>query len=229
MRIVAADSGGSILDDRFEPTCVVCTVAVLVEPPYRAPTALLAEAHFRPIEDSYALLVRELELAEEMVREHGADVVHLDMSLRGARLDELGMSELAHIPERVRVRLAKVLPKLTFLASRIAAEAGAPVLAIGKDSVPVRIAELCCAAHALLYSAEKAIREKREFLLGLPTRCVVESSGGLVVARSLIPSEHDIVGLARDEGRVLKWVNLLDMPNPVARGFRVIRIRPEGS
>ena len=40
MRVIAADSGCSILNERYEPTCVVCTVAVLVEPPYRAPKAL---------------------------------------------------------------------------------------------------------------------------------------------------------------------------------------------
>ena len=226
MRIIAADSGGALLNESFEPTHVVCTVAVLVEPPYKSPSAILAEPTFCPVEDGYSVLVKELELCRKLLEVYEADIIHFDLSFRSARLDALNVSDLAHLPEKARLKLARILPKLKFLASELWASKGVPALAIGKDSIPVRIAELSCAAHSLLFSAEKAVEEGREIYLGLPTKCVVRYSSGFVIARSLIPGEHDILGLAEDRGGRLSSVEILDMPNPVARGFRVLMIKP---
>lgn len=232
MRVVAADSGSSVLDASFEPTCIVCTVAVLVEPPYRCPSATLAEAHFWPIEDSYGVLLRELELARRLLEEHGADVIHFDASLRRARLDEINVADVARywprVPENARARLTRVFHQLKFMASELTARTGVPVIAIGKDSVPVRIAELCCGAFGLLAAARKAVEEDRELLLGLPVRCVVSVRGDRVIARSLVPAEHDLMGVAVDEEGILGSVELLDMPNPTLRGFRVVIVRPRG-
>ena len=108
LRVIAADSGCSILDERYEPTCVVCTVAVLVEPPYRVPKATLAEAHFWPISDSYGVMAKELELAKRLLEAHGADVIHFDASLRRARLDEVNICLLYTSPsprDRTRSRM----------------------------------------------------------------------------------------------------------------------------
>jgi len=227
LRIIAADSGGALLNERFEPTHVVCTVAVLVEPPYRYPSALLSEPAFCPTDDSYPLLVRELELCRLLLESHEADIIHFDMSLRGVRLDELEMSELARLPERVRVKLMRIVPKLTFIASEMWASKGVPAIAIGKESVPVRIAELSCAAHAVLFSAEKALEEGRRLLLGLPTSCTVISSGSTLIARSLLPAEHDLMGFAKDEHGIMASVELKEALNPIARGFRTVEIRPK--
>ena len=229
MRIIAADSGGALLDERFEPTHIVCTVAVLVEPPYRAPSAILPEPSFCSADDSYPLLVKELELCRRLLEKHEADVIHFDMSLRGVRLDELKMSELAHLPERVRIKLTKIIPKLTFIASEMWASKGVPALAIGKESVPVRIAELSCAAHAVLFSAEKALEEGKRLLLGLPTSCTIAVSGRTLIARSLLPAEFDIMGFAEDEHDIMASVELREAPNPVARGFRMVEVRPKRS
>ena len=230
MRVVAADSGSAILDECYEPTCVVCTVAVLVEPPYRAPKATLAEAHFWPIEDSYGVLVKELGLARRLLEAHGADVIHFDASLKRIRLDEVNITDITRywprLQEKARSRLTRIFHRLKFMASEITARTGVPVIAIGKDSVPVRIAELCCGAFGLLAAARRALEEGRPIMLGLPTRCVVSASGDVVVARSLMPAEHDVVGLARDEDGVLKHVALMDMPNPTLRGFRMMLIEP---
>lgn len=35
MRVVSADSGAAILDDKFQPVYLVASVSVMVEPPYR--------------------------------------------------------------------------------------------------------------------------------------------------------------------------------------------------
>lgn len=226
LRVVAADSGGAILGEDMEPLQVVATVAVLVEPPYRTPSALLAERAFCPVEDGYSLLVRELELCARLLDDVGADVIHFDMSMRGTPLDQLSISDVARLPEAARKKMAKVLPKLIFLASRLRASKGIRALALGKESLPVRIAELSCAAHSLLFSAERALEEGREILLGLPVSCELYPSRGLVIARSLMPSEHDVLGYAEDRGCLLGSVEVVEIPNPVARRFRMVMIRP---
>ena len=230
MRIISADSGGALLNERFEPECVLCTVAVLVEEPYRAPSAFVAEPVFWPMKDSYSVLAKELELAKKLLLEHGADVIHLDLTLRGIRLDELSAVELSRyasrVPEEQRSHFSRVLHKLRFMASEIWAREGVPVICIGKESVPVRIAELCCAAHSLLFSAKRAVEGGSELLVGLPIKCEVRTSGRVITASSLMPAEHDLVGLAVDEDGVLEHVEVRDMPNPVARGFRALAIKP---
>jgi len=226
LRIIAADSGSSILGPDFEPTCIVCTVAVLVEEPYRAPSEVLAEAHFCPIERSYDVLVREIELAGELLEAHGADVVHFDASLRRARLDQLGPDEIARLWPRAPEEALRALSEVASRASRLASRTGVPVVAIGKDSVPVRIAELCCGAYGFLSAARRAVEEGREVLLGLPARCSISISGRTVVARSLAPAEHDLMGLAEDERDIAGKVVFREMPNPTLRGFRMVRIRP---
>jgi hypothetical protein len=62
LRIVAADSGAAILNDRFEPVSVVAAVAVLTEPPYRKANSILAEPIFANADKGYHLIVHELEL-----------------------------------------------------------------------------------------------------------------------------------------------------------------------
>ena len=226
MRIIAADSGGAILGEDLEPTHVVCTVAVLVEPPYRTPTALLAEPSFCPMGKSYSLLVKELELCSRLLEQYEADVIHFDMTLRRIRLDQLSLSDIAHLPERARKELTKVVPKLTFLASKLLADKGVPAIAIGKDSLAIRIAELCCAAHSVLFSAEKALEENREVLLGLPVNCEVHMAKGMVIARSLSPSENDIMGYAEDPKGILGSIQMTEMPNPTLRNFKMMVVRP---
>ena len=226
MRIIAADSGGAILGEDLEPTHVICTVAVLVEPPYRSPTALLAEPSFCPMDRSYSLLVRELELCSKLLERYGADIIHFDMTLRRIRLDQLNLSNIARLPEKARRELAKVVPKLSFLASRLMADRGVPAIAIGKDSLAIRIAELCCAAYSILFSAEKALEEGHEVLIGLPVNCEVYLAKGMVIARSLSPSESDIIGYAEDVKGILGSVEVNEMPNPTLRNFKMVIIGP---
>ncbi|HSV50058.1 MAG TPA: hypothetical protein VLH35_07050, partial [Candidatus Acidoferrales bacterium] len=47
-----------------------------------------------------------------------------------------------------------------------------------------------------------------------------------VYLHSLIAGEHDIRSVAVDTGRVLVKVKLTETLNPVARGFRAIKIAP---
>lgn len=229
MRIVAADSGAALLNDRFEPLQVVAACAVLVEPPYIQATSCLAEPIFAKVENGHELVVHELELCVNLLKTVKADVVHLDMSFGGLNLEELSAVSLSqmHFSGRARGHILKILPKLRKLALDIKQAHGIDVSAIGKESVPVRIAELTAGAHAVLYSAEKAIKEAKMMQLGLPARCTVKTDAEGIILESLLPAEQDLAGNAKDEDNVLEKVRLAEMPNPCARGFRLLEIMPQ--
>jgi len=226
--VVAADSGAAILNGHFRPLLVVAAAAVLVEPPYRKISFCLAEPIFAEVESGHLLIVHELELCQRVLKEVKADEVHLDMSLGGLSLEELSLIQLSNmrISNRARSRISKILPKIRKIASDIKRVYGIEVLAIGKESIPVRIAELTCGAHAILYCAERAVKEKNVLKLGLPAKCSVRFVDGNIILRSLVPAEEDIVGCAEDDKKVLEKVQISEMLNPRARGFRVLEITP---
>ena len=226
MKIVAADSGAALLNERFEPLQVVAACAVLVEPPYTKTTSLLAEPIFTNVEDGHRLVVHELELCLELLKTVKADMVHVDMSLGGLSVEELSALSLSQIrvSGRARGHLLRILPQLRKLALDIKRVYNIDVSAIGKESVPIRIAELTAGAYAVLYSAEKAVKEVKSLRLGLPARCTVKTNGDRVITESLLPAEQDITGYVKDENQVLQKVKLAEMPNPIARGFRLLEI-----
>lgn len=229
LKVVAADSGAAVLNDNFEPLLVVATAVVLVEPPFQKASFFLAKPVFSKVEQGYLLVVNELEFCQKVLKEIKADVVHLDMSMGGSSVEELSVTELSRmrISSRARKQVLKILPKIRKIAADIKRLYGIEVVAIGKDSIPVRIAELMSGAHAILYSAEKAIKEKRQIRLGLPARCQANRSTEGIVLQSLIPAEHDIAGYAKDEQKILERVKIAKMHNPCARGFRALEITPK--
>jgi hypothetical protein len=229
LTVVGADSGAAVLDDCFKPLLVVAATAVLVGPPYRSASFCLAEPIFTSVEEGSLLVIHELELCQSLLKEVKADVVHLDMSLGGLNLEELSAVQLSRmrISSRARRQVLRVLPKLRKLASDIRRVHGIQVLAIGKDSIPVRIAELMSGAHAVLYSAERAVKEAKKLRLGLPAKCQLTTFGSGVELHSVEPTEHDIVGRARDEKGVMEKIMFSEMLNPRARGFRVLEITPK--
>ena len=229
MRVVAADSGAAILNDRFDPLEVVAAVATLVEPPYREASLCLAEPIFASVEKGYLLVVHELELCQKLLKEAKADVVHLDVSLGGISLEELsvvGISKL-RVSSKARGQVLKILPKIRKIAADIKRVYGIEVLALGKESVPVRVAELTSGAHAILYSMEKAVKENTKLRLGLPVKCQPKFLDDGVALESLIPAEQDVVGYAKDDKGILRKVQTSEMLNPCARGFRLLEITPK--
>ena len=229
MRIISADSGAALLDACFEPLQVVAACAVLVEPPYTRIASCLAEPIFAEVEDGHRLVIHELELCMNLLKTVKADVVHLDMSFGGLNLEELSAVTLSqlHISGRARGHLLKILPHLRRIALDIRRVYNIDVLAIGKESVPVRIAELTAGAYAVLYSAEKAVKEAKTMRLGLPAKCTIKTNEEGITVESLLPAEQDLTGYAKDEKRVLEKVQLVEMPNPCARGFRLLEITPK--
>ncbi len=229
LRVVAADSGAAILDDYFRPLLVVAATAVLVDPPYRSASLCLAEPIFTRVEEGSLLVTHELELCQRLLKEVKADVVHLDMSLGGLSLEELSAVQLSRmrISGKARRQVLRVLPKLRKLASDVRRVHNIQVLAIGKNSIPVRIAELTSGAHAVLYTAERAVEEAKKLRLGLPAKCQLNTFSGGIELYSLEPAEHDLVGRARDGDGVIEKFVFSEMLNPRARGFRVLEITPK--
>jgi hypothetical protein len=228
LKIVAADSSAAILNDNFEPLSIVATASVLVCPPYRESRACLAEAIFADAKNGHEVIVHEAELCRELIKKMKTDIVHLDISLGAITLEELSPIQFSNlrISSKAKRNLLKILPRLRRVAGEIKQKYGIEVLAIGKESIPVRIAELTAGAHAILYTCEKAIKEEQAILLGLPSRCQPRLAEKRVYLYSLMAAEHDINGYAEDANGVLKKVNIGEMLNPCARGFRTLKITP---
>lgn len=228
MKIVAADSGAALLDKRFQPLAIVATAAVLVKPPYREPDLSLGQPEFMPT-DGQRLVVKELSLCKELLKRARVDSVHLDMTLGGISLEELTLAHLSSmsLSSRAKNNIRQVLPELRKLAADIKRIHGIDVLAIGKESVPVRIAELTVGAYAILYSAKRVVEESTQLTLGLPIACTFQMYSEGVVVRSLLPAEHDLLSYVKDEAGVLGKVKVTETINPHARSFRAAIIAPK--
>lgn len=231
MRIIAADSSAAVLDEKFEALTIVATASVLVNPPYKEPSACLAEPVFADANNGHEVVVREAELCRDLLARVKGDVVHLDMSLGAIPLEQLSPIEFTNmrISNKAKRHLLRILPKIRRTAGEITQKYGIEVLAIGKESIPVRIAELTSGAHAVLYVCEKALKENKPILLGLPSTCQPQLVERMVYLNSLMAGEHDIRGFANDPAESLSRVNITEMLNPVARGFRILRIESKRS
>lgn len=229
MKVIAADSSSAILNDRFEPLKIVATAAVLVDPPYREARMVLSKPIYADANKGHEVIVYEAELCLNLLEKTRADVVHLDISLRAIPLEQLSPIQFTNmkISTIAKQHLLKILPRIRKTAGEITRKHGIDTIAIGKESIPVRIAELTSGAHATLYACEKALEENRPILLGLPSRCQPIISGERIQLNSLMAAEHDVRGFAVDQSGALKKVDITEMLNPIARGFRTLRIEPK--
>lgn len=228
LRIIAADSSAALLNEKFETLSLVAAASVLVVQPYREANTCLVEPIFVKANNGPEVIVHEAELCMKLIEKVGADIVHLDMSLGSIPLEQLSPIQLTNmkVSPRARQHLLKILPRIRKIANEITLKHGADVLAIGKESIPVRIAELTAGAYAILYSSEKAVEAKETLLLGLPSRCQPRVTKDSVYLYSLMAAEHDVRGSAEDSNKILGKVNIVEMLNPIARGFRTLKITP---
>ena len=229
LKIVAADSSVAILDSAFTPQYLIASASVLVESPYREAHPRLAKPIFREVSSGYDVIEGEAELCRDLLGIVKADVVHLDLSLNALPVEELSPVQLSNmrISSKARQNLLRLLPRLRKVASEIKRVYGLDMLAIGKESVPVRVAELTAASEAMLFACEQVVEEKEEMLLGLPSRCQPQIAGRRFYLHSLMASEHDVRGYAEDANDVLGKVNMVEILNPCARGFRALRVGPK--
>jgi len=228
LRIISADSAAAILGSNYKPVYLVASVSVLVEPPYREPSLSVSEPIFKEVGDDFDVIVNEAMLCRGMLDKVEADVVHLDMSLGGISVEELSPVELSYLraSRSGRQNILKILPRLRKIAGEMRRLYNVDMLAIGKESVPVRIAELTAGAEAILFACERALNKGEPVLLGLPYMCQPQVLENRVYLQSLMASEHDVRGFAVDVGEKLGKVKLSETLNPCARGFRAVRIKP---
>jgi hypothetical protein len=227
VNVVAADSAAAILDEKFEPVTLVASVAVLVKPPYREPYLRIAKPIFKEVDTGFEVIVGEAELCQEMLSKIEADVVHLDMTLGGVPIEALSPVELSNLrgSRTGKANILKILPRIRKIAAEIKRVYDVEMLAIGKESVPVRVAELTAGAEAVLFAAQKVVAEKQGLMLGLPLNCQPRVGEDGVYLQSLMAGEHDLRGFALDMKEVLVKVKLTETFNPCARGFRALKIQ----
>ena len=227
MKIISADSAAAILDPQFKPLYLVASVSVLVNPPYREPSFRLAEPIFREVDSGFEVIVHEAELCRSLLDKVKAEMVHLDLSLGGVSVEELSPVELSNLrsSRTGRQNILKIFPILRKIAGEIKRIHDVDVLAIGKESVPVRIAELTAGAEAILFACKRVVDEKEPVLMGLPLMCQPIVQEDRVYLYSLIAAEHDVRGYAVDVERILTKVKMVETLNPIARGFRSLNIK----
>jgi hypothetical protein len=153
----------------------------------------------------------------------------LDISLGAIPVEDLSPVQLSNmrVSGKARQHLLRLLPRLRKIAGEIKRGYGLDMLAIGKESIPVRVAELTAGAEAILFACAQALEEKEELMLGLPSRCQPIIAGRRVYLYSLMAAEHDVRGYAEDALEVLSKVTIAETLNPVARGFRALKIKPK--
>ncbi|WP_297549744.1 DUF4152 family protein [Thermococcus sp.] len=224
MRIVSADTGGALLDENYEPIGLIATVAVLVEKPYK--TATLSRVKYAdPF--NYDMSGRqaikdEAFLAVELAREVKPDVIHLDSTIGGIevrKLDEPTIDALT-ITDRGKEVWKDLAKDLQPLAKKLWEETGIEIIAIGKWSVPVRIAEI----YSGLYTAKWAMdyaREHGKVIVGLPRYMSVEIRPGKIYGESLDPREGGLFGEIEAETEGIGWELY---PNPLVRRYMVLEV-----
>ncbi|ASA76882.1 DUF4152 family protein [Thermococcus sp. 5-4] len=224
MRIVAADTGGALLDEEYNPIGLIATAAVLVERPYRTATMSVVR-YGNPFDYDMSgrqAVREEAFLAVELAREVKPDVIHLDSTIGGIevrKLDEPTIDALT-ITDRGKEVWKDLAKDLQPLAKKFWEETGIEIVAIGKSSVPVRIAEI----YSGLYTAKWAIdyaREHGKAIVGLPRYMKVEIRPGKIYGESLDPREGGLFGEIEAETEGIGWELY---PNPLVRRFMVLEV-----
>ncbi|WP_297465900.1 DUF4152 family protein [Thermococcus sp.] len=227
MRIVSADTGGALLDENYEPMGLIATAAVLVEKPYR--TATLSRVKYAdPF--NYDMSGRqaikdEALLAIELAREVRPEVIHLDSTIGGIevrKLDEPTIDALT-ITDRGKEVWKDLAKDLQPLAKKFWEETGIEIIAIGKSSVPVRIAEIYSGIYTAKWAIDRA-REEEKVIVGLPRYMSVEIRPGKIRGESLDPREGGLFGEIEAETEGIGWELY---PNPLVRRYMVLEVWEE--
>lgn len=225
MKIATVDSACSMLDENLMPKNIMSMVGIVVDYPYNKPSQIQARTQDYSITD-YGLLVNELKLCQEMLEIEKADYVHFDMSLGGINLLELKEEDLLFkipLSEQGRAILKLILPELQSLAKAIDEKYHIPVLAIGKKSGPVRLAELYAAAYGIAKAFEKAKETKGVVYLGLPSTTTAEIEGDRVRVSSQEPMEKSLYA----EAPITNGVKMETFLNPIVRRFQTLKLTPQ--
>ncbi len=224
-RIVAADTGGALLDDEYNPIGLVATAAVLVERPYL--TARISRVLY-PEPEGYDMsgrqaIVAEVKLADELARETKPDVIHIDSTIGGIELRKLDgpTIDALRISDRGKEVLKDVSEEVRRIATKLWEETGIEMVAIGKPSVPVRIAEIYSGIYTVIWALRRA-EKNNAVRVGLPKFMKVEIERNKVRGISLDPREGGLYGEVKAElPSGMEWELY---PNPTLKGFMVFEV-----
>ena len=225
MKIATVDSACSVLNENLMPTNILSMVGIVVDHPYERPSQVQARGEDYLVSDPN-LLVSELKLCQEMLAIERADCVHLDLSLGGINLLNLTEEDLLfRIPMSYDGRevLRLILPDLQKIAKTIDEEYQIPVLAIGKRSGPVRLAELYAAAYGVARAMEKVKESMETIYVGLPVGATATVDGGKVRIESQEPMEKNLSGQAP----IVLGVKVEPFLNPIVRRFQALKLTPD--
>ncbi|NJF24718.1 DUF4152 family protein [Thermococcus sp. Bubb.Bath] len=224
MRFVSADTGGGLLTEDYELVGLIATAAVLVEKPHR--TASLSRVKYAD-PYNYDLSGRqairdEAYLAVELAKETKPDVVHLDSTIgriEVRKLDEPTIDALT-ITDRGKEVWKDLAKDLQPLAKSFWEETGIEIVAIGKWSVPVRIAEIYSGIYTAKWAIEYA-KENGKAIVGLPRYMKVEIRPGKIYGESLDPREGGLYGEIEAKTEGIGWELY---PNPLFRRYMVLEV-----
>jgi hypothetical protein len=179
--------------------------------------------------NGHEAIVEELILCEKLLKKRKADVIHLDMTLGSLEIHKLTASKVSLLPisSRAKRNILRILPRLREVALNIREKYGISVLAIGKESIPIRIAELTAGAYSIIFAGRIALETGGKILIGLPEGCSFRVFKGGIMTYSLLPAEYDLRGYAYDIEEILEKIKVDEMLNPHARGFRTALISVE--
>jgi len=225
MRIATVDSACSVLDENFLPTNIIATVGIIVDHPYKEPAYIHNKSKDYSLTD-YAIIVNELKVCEEMLATQKADYVHLDMSLGGVNILDIKEEDILYkipLSDTGRTIIRLILPELQNIAKSIKDKYQIPVLAIGKKSHPVRLAELYAAAYGVSKAIDKVRESRQTIFVGLPVRITAAITDGNVKIASQEPMEDTLCA----EVPVADGVSIEAFHNPIVRGFQTIKLTPE--
>ncbi|WP_461865194.1 DUF4152 family protein [Thermococcus sp.] len=224
MKIVASDTGGALLDKTYSPIGLIATTAVVVEKPYKTASITMVKYSdpFTYNINSRKIIRKEVLLAMKLARKIKPDVVHIDSSLGSIeirKLDDVTIDAL-RISDKGKAVWHELRKDIQNLAKRFWEDTGIEMVAIGKESVAVRIAEI----FSGIYSAKWAIdyaREHGKAIVGLPRYMKVEINPRKIYGESLDPREGGLFGEINAETEGIGWELY---PNPLVRRFMVLEV-----
>ena len=227
MKIATVDSACSVLNENFMPINILSMVGIVVDHPYDQPSQIQTRNEEYLLSDP-DLLVKELKLCQEMLETEEVDYIHLDMSLGGVNILDVTQADLLFkipISPTGREVLKSILPELQSIATTIDEQYGVPVLAIGKRSGPVRLAELYAAAYGVGRAVEKVRESGEAICVGLPVGTTASFSEDKVNITSLIPIEQSL----HAEAPIAGGVHVEGFLNPIIRRFNALKLTPDRS
>jgi hypothetical protein len=222
MKIATVDSGCSVLDHYFRPTNILATAALVTDQPYEQPIQTETQSGDYALTDPN-VLIYELQLCQQLLAGQAADCVHLDLSLGGINVLDITDEYLfqMHLSPTGRSVLHAIMPTLRDIAVQIGETHHIPVLALGKRSIPVRLAELYATAYGIQHAFELARAADAPILVGLPAKVLASfETDGVVHVSSAEPMEDAMTA----EVPIENGLSVERFLNPVTRGFQVLKI-----